>query len=160
MIVNNPDRQDEIAKNPFKAYFGNYPELVALKITYGENAPIAWLIPQLKNLSEYCGVKEKMTTEMLLGCAKSINTYYYYLKTSELMIFFHRFKAGYYGEFYGAVDPMRIMVALKTFVNRERNSAIDAKIKADAERRRKQGRENCISYDEYLRLKEEEEKAK
>ena len=121
----NPSAQLTFARNPTLAVFGSLPELSVLRRVYGDNAPVMWLIPQLKNLSEYCGVKEKMTTEMLMSCAQVIATDYYYLKISELMYFFHRFKGGHYGEFYGAVDPLRITSALSVFVSRERNEIID-----------------------------------
>ena len=156
----NPSAQLTFARNPTLAVFGSLPELSVLRRVYGDNAPVMWLIPQLKNLSEYCGVKEKMTTEMLMNCAQVIATDYYYLKISELMYFFHRFKGGHYGEFYGAVDPLRITSALSVFVSRERNAIIDRKIQADNERRMEEGRKGCISRDEYERLLEEEKNSK
>lgn len=156
----NPSAQLTFARNPTLAVFGSLPELSVLRRVYGDNAPVMWLIPQLKNLSEYCGVKEKMTTEMLMSCAQVIATDYYYLKISELMYFFHRFKGGHYGEFYGAVDPLRITSALSVFVSRERNDIIDRKIQADNERRREEGRKGCISRDEYERLLKEEKNNK
>ena len=59
----NPSAQLTFARNTTLAVFGSLPELSVLRRVYGDNAPVMWLIPQLKNLSEYCGVKEKMTTE-------------------------------------------------------------------------------------------------
>lgn len=48
---------------------------------------------------------------------------YSYLKVSELMLFFYQFKQGRYGQFYGAIDPLKIMCALQDF-RRERFDAI------------------------------------
>lgn len=120
--------------------FGDYPTLAALRNDYGDNAAKMWLIPQLYNLSEYCGVKDKLEGAPLEETAFVIATEYYYLKISELMLFFHRFKAGRYGRFYGKVDPLIITTSLRDFV-KERNTEIDRyeqlqrQAKYDAEKR-------------------------
>lgn len=44
-----------------------------------------------------------------------IRVEYYYLKASELLLFFFKLKTGEYGTFYGVVDPMVIMSALIEF---------------------------------------------
>ena len=108
MLNNSPAVQSDFAQSPVNCLFGSYPSMQELRSHYGKNAPIVWLIPQLKDLSEFCGVKDKMLNEQLQSCAKVIATEFGYLKTSELMLFFHLFKAGRYGQFYGAVDPMKI----------------------------------------------------
>ena len=41
-----------------------------------------------------------------------IRVEYYYLKASELLLFFFKLKTGEYGHLYGVVDPMVIMSAL------------------------------------------------
>lgn len=84
---------------------------------------VMWLLPQLYDLSEYCGVKNKLQGKPLEGCAHVIATEFYYLKVSELMLFFHRFKSGRYGKFYGTVDPLVITSALREF-DAERGEAI------------------------------------
>lgn len=104
--------------------FGDYPTLADLRNDYGDNTAKIWLIPQLYNLSEFCGVKDKLEGTPLEETAFVIATEYYYLKISELMLFFHRFKSGKYGRFYGSVDPLIITTALRDFI-RERNVEID-----------------------------------
>lgn len=70
---------------------------------------------QLAELSEYAGVKEKLTTRQLTDTALLIQQMYGHFKVTELMLFFRQFKSGRYGRFYGSVDPMLIMTALETF---------------------------------------------
>jgi hypothetical protein len=53
--------------------------------------------------------------EQLLELSSIIKTEYYFLKASELLLFFYKLKAGEYGTFYGSVDPMVIMLALNQF---------------------------------------------
>lgn len=119
----NPDVQMQICTDSEVCFFGAFPTLAKLK-GYGTNTPVAWLLPQLFNLSEFCGCKDKLQPNQIKECAMLITANYYYLKVSELMLFFFRFKSGRYGRFYGSVDPLIIMQALKDFV-KERNIAID-----------------------------------
>lgn len=143
----NPNYQQEICANTDECFFGDYPTLVQLK-QYGVNMPVMWLLPQLYNLSEYCGCKDKLTQAQMMECAYVIATEWYYLKISEVMLFFHRFKSGRYGRFYGAVDSMTITSSLWTFV-KERNSALIRHDQEEREKREKESMKNAITWEEY-----------
>lgn len=146
----NPSYQREICISKDDCLFGNYPTLSQLKSAYGTNAPVIWLVPQLYNLSEYCGCKDKLTEEQLEECASVIASEFFYLKVSELMLWLHRFKAGMYGRFYGAVDPMIIVASLHDFI-KERANAIERhenelrKVKQEIERSK------AITWEEYCK---------
>lgn len=144
----NPSYQMKVCDNTKECFFGDYPTLAEVKVNYGENAPKMWLIPQLYNLSEYCGVKEKLQGTPLEETAFVIASTYYYFKVTELMLFFHRFKSGRYGRFYGNVDPLVITTALRDFAQ-ERINAIVAKESEDRDREREEQRKNCITWEEY-----------
>lgn len=110
-----------MARHPDRAFFGKAPSLGIVKQTYGPNAATMWLLPQLYDLCEYTGAK-KMDAQQATMLAEVIAQEYGFLKVSELLMFFFRFKAGAYGRFYGAVDPLVITSALKEFM-REREWA-------------------------------------
>ncbi|MBR1526871.1 MAG: hypothetical protein IJ640_09485 [Prevotella sp.] len=163
----NPELQRRICGNVEECYFGDYPTLSTLKAGYGQNAATAWIIPQLYNLSEYCGCKEKLQGTPLEDCASVIATDFYYLKVSELMLFFHRFKSGLYGRFYGSIDPLIITTSLRAFL-KERMYAYDKREQEERERKRAEDAKNHVTWedfckDEYDRLmaegKTEEAKA-
>lgn len=139
----------KVCKDPDLCFFGDAPVLSELNMTYGEMTATMWLVPQLYNLSEYCGCKEKLQGKPLEECASVIAIEFYYLKVSELMLFFHRFKSGRYGRFYGSVDPLVITTSLRTFLN-ERNQAIYEQEEAEREKRRRESLKNCISYEKYV----------
>lgn len=120
----NPAAQMKLCADVQDCLFGDYPTLSHVKVCYGDNAPKMWLIPQLYNLSEYCGVKDKLQGTALEETAFVIATEYFYLKVTELMLFFHRFKSGRYGRFYGNVDPLVITTSIREFIH-ERNHEID-----------------------------------
>lgn len=130
-----PDYQRQICTDVNTCFFGDYPTLATLRAGYGNNTPVMWLIPQLYNLSEYCGCKDKLHGKPLEECAFVIAAEFYDLKISELMLFFHLFKAGHYGRFYGSVDPLVITTALREFL-KERNFAYDRRKQEQEERER------------------------
>jgi hypothetical protein len=64
------------------------------------------------------------------------------------MLFFHRFKAGHYGRFYGSVDPLVITTALRDFC-KERAEAWVKRVQQEREQREKENAGNAISWEEY-----------
>ena len=152
MTTFNPDIQYEIQQDKEDCYFGRYPTLARLNKEYCNTASVQWLNIQIYNLNEYCGCKDKMTQQQILDCARTISGMYYFLKVSELMLFFFRFKAGFYGKFFGSVDPMVITTALSQFC-KERG---EANAKHDNEIRMKhikEFRKNAVSYEEWRKSK-------
>lgn len=147
----NPDYQLKICNDLDGCFFGNHPTLAELKNIYGNNTPVMWLMPQLYDLSEYCGCKDKLQGKPLEQCAGVIATEFYYLKTTELMLFFYRFKSGRYGHFYGSVDPLKITTSLRTFIE-ERACEIERKEQQIREERERESRKTVMSYQEYLEL--------
>ena len=152
-------------------FFGNYPTLSELGAQFDKKFPAAWLMLHLNDLSEFCGCKEKLQGHPLQQCASVISTEFYFLKISELMLFFHRFKSGRYGRFYGSVDPLVITTSLRDFL-KERIRAYDEREKAEKEKADREAAKNAITWKEYcmkhfgelrthpmLRKTEEEKKA-
>ena len=95
-----------------------------------------WLTAQLSELSAFTGARN-MDVGQLRMLALTLATEYPWLKYSEYMLFFHRFKAGKYGRFYGAVDPLVITTAMQDFV-RERSDAWFRREQEEQERRRRE----------------------
>ena len=145
----NPDLQMKVCKDTELCLFGDAPVRSELNMAYGEMTATMWLVPQLYDLSEYCGAKEKLQGKPLEECASVIATDFYYLKVSELMLFFHRFKSGRYGRFYGSIDPLIITTSLREFI-RERNNAIHEHEEILRKEKEEERRKNAITYDEYV----------
>ncbi len=148
----SPDYQREICGTPDECFFGDYPTLSALKARYGRNAATIWMLAQLHNLSEYCGCKGKLEGNPLEECAYVIGTEFAGLKVSELMLFFHRFKAGQYGRFYGSIDPLIITESLRKFCE-ERAAAIDRHEEERRKREQEESRKGCVTYAEWKAMK-------
>ncbi len=145
----NPMAQIKAVKNSDRAFFGKAPTLTLVGHTYGENTPVMWLLAQLFDLCEFTGVK-KMDEQQAQYLAEVISFEYSFLKVTELMVFFHRFKMGEYGRFYGSVDPMLILTALKEFLG-QREIEI---IRHESELRKKEEDEHAktvVSQEEWCR---------
>lgn len=125
-----------------ECYLGEYPTVGSLT-SYGKNFPSMWLIPHLTNLSEYCGVKEKLTAGILEETAYILADMCRNLKITEVMLYFYRFKQNRYGKFYGIVDPLIITGELDTFL-KERNGELYR-----LEQKRTQERNSCKHYDNW-----------
>lgn len=82
---------------------------------WGGNYSNYWLENQLRDLNEYVGCSKKMDILQIEDTARVIIADSFFLKLSEVMLFFARLKAGRYGKFYGSVDPMTITTALQKF---------------------------------------------
>lgn len=148
----SPDKQFVWCDDERLCLLGNFPTLTELNITYNPNAAVVWLIPQLVDLSEYCGCKDKLNKMQLQHCAQIITSKWHYMKVSEFMLFFYRFKQGRYGRFYGSIDPMVITTALNDFVS-ERNNALDMYEKELRNKKLIEEYSKSITYDEWKEIK-------
>lgn len=151
----NPSVQTDFGRNPRACITGEYPTLTDLAITYGKTMAIQWLVPQLTDLSIFSGAKN-LTLEQLEQLARVIATAYPWLKVTELLLFFFRFKTGRYGRFYGTVDPLVVTTALREFIE-ERNALIDQYEREDENKKREQ--QNALptmNYEEWQEYKKKQ----
>lgn len=135
------------------------PALMDVKNTYGEQTAYQWLLVQLLSLNNYAGVNNGMTDAQVSELAYLILSNYYYLNLAEIMQFIAKFKLGIYGQFYGSVDPLKITSALQSYI-RDRNRSIDdaenERKRKERERQAEENRKNAVTYEEYLKLKNQQ----
>ena len=146
----NPSVQVFAARNPERAFFGEAPTLAIMRKTYGDGFPATWLLPQILDLVVYSNSKGTLNEQQQEFLAEAIANEYYFLKASELQLFFYRFKTGAYGHFYGVVDPMKIMEGLKQFM-KERAVEIEKHNSELLEKEREEIARNAITPREYCR---------
>lgn len=155
----NPDLQIKIAANTERAFMGNSPTLTVVKHSYSEELLTVWIMAQLENLNDFCGVTEKMSIAQMENLARLITVEFHYFKVSELMLFLHRFKCGKYGQFYGVIDPQKLMSALQAFASdriMEIRSIENRRQQEELNRMRDEWRNSttAISYEEYLKSRD------
>ena len=130
---------------------GDYPTLFDICLAYGKTFAEQWLYPQIADLSMFTGAKN-LNAEQVKNLASVIAAEYRFLKVTELLLFFHRFKTGRYGRFYGSVDPMVITCALRDFI-KERNALLDLYERAEKERIASENKQPTMTYEEWLKIK-------
>ena len=154
----NPDRQEEFCqkKNLDRCYIGLAPTLQTVVNTYGTKLAETWLEIQINNLQEYSAVKEKLTPLQIEAVGRTIITEYPHYKVTEFMHFFHMFKAGFFGKFYGTADSLVINEALLKYGDIRKSIIADIyyrQEKEKQERQFKERQEEAISYEEWQELK-------
>ena len=118
----------------------------------------SWLSAQITYLNSISGATQ-MTEMQMMMLASNISQTYGYLKITELMVFFFQLAGGKYGKFYGAVDPMQIMVDLNEFM-KYRSVMLD---KIESERRSEERNKmlsnpKCITREQYETQKKQNAK--
>lgn len=110
-----PKFQGTYTIDEHRCYFGTAPKLSHLVFAYGKSAPIEWLSYQILDLNRYANCKP-MTDHQVRELASIISREYFFLSLTELMLFFAKVKSAEYGQlFFGAVDPIPLMIALRRF---------------------------------------------
>lgn len=143
-----PKFQGDYALQEYRCYFGTAPMLIQLFYAYGKSAPIEWLSYQITDLNRYANCK-MMTDFQVMSLAQLIYKDYYYLKLTEVMLFFNKIKSAEYGKlFFGSVDTIPVMSALKKFAE-ERAEIVRKKEAADARAEREKPRTDVISPEEF-----------
>lgn len=98
--------------------------LGVIQEAYGYYLAHGFVKAQLIGVNDFVGVKSKMSDEQLDALATQILLERYYLTQFELILFCGRMRSGAYSEFYGSVDPMRILGFMAEFCS-ERIADID-----------------------------------
>ena len=142
-LQNNPDTDVLYASDERKAIMEDYSTLAMLDMALGDNTASRWLVTLLANLNKFSGSKN-MDDGQTENLARLIAQEYGDMKYSVMLLFFYRFKCGYFGKFWGKVDPIVITCALKDFkeeIFRKQQEYINLEYK-EKEARIKQKRED------------------
>lgn len=157
----NPDIQHKIVENRMGmvecARRTEAPSLALIKSSYGREAAETWLCIQFEQLNAYAENGRGFTDLQIKELSMLILNEYYFLNVYEVSLFIVNIKLGKYGEFFGAVGPMKIMTSLNKYVSERRHALWLAETREEQERKereREESKKNSITYDEYLRRKE------
>lgn len=97
-----------------RCYSGNSPTLVDLKIMYGDGADAKWLGLVLAYVNELPLSNKRMEDFQISAAAASIASTFYFLKASEVLLFFRNLMGGKYGKIlYGGIDGHAIGAAIR-----------------------------------------------
>ena len=152
-LVFNPSVQIMCAMNIERSLMGNAPTIRQLLHTYQLEHVQIWMMAHLEDLNEYAGVKNKIATNHIKELASMIIVKSSFLKSSEILLFFHKMKAGDFGGFYGTVDPLKVGESLNDFLD-WRRLELDKVNNKTAQDKREHDHKECnktaITREEYL----------
>lgn len=130
------------------------PNLGDVSIAYGIEGAREWIKCHLLKVNEFVGVKQKLTDVQLYDLSDQMACEYSFLNIAEMCCFFGRLRSGKYEDFYGSVDPMRILKSLDSFC-RDRRSDMERFEREEELKQRARKIEtrtaNAITLEEYLK---------
>lgn len=140
---------------PIDCFRRDSPSLVRIDITYGRGSAANWLFGILQGMFIFLGVtNDKFSKEQIYNLARNIASNYKTLKVVEILLFVSRFETGMYGRFYGDTSyALTVGEALKQFMVEREHYYADIE-RQRAEKKREEGKQNTISFEEYKRRKE------
>ena len=151
--------QEYFCQRDVLAVMGDSPTLADINQAFGSGSGEKWLVPQIADLTLYTGAKN-IDKYQHRALARLLSSEYYWLKLSEFLLFFNRFKMGHYGRFFGNVDPMVITCAMRDFISERNDIIAEEEQKERMEREREERRLNPpITREEWERIKAEEAQA-
>jgi len=115
-----------------------------------ESVAISWMQGHLIAVSSFCNVREKMSDWQLKALCQQILTDYPTTTMVEFVLFCARLRSGMYEDFYGSVDPMRIIKSFRSFQEDRRRDyckKYDEERQAKVERELKESREKAVGRD-------------
>ena len=151
LIKFNPQKQNEYIKHFDRCFIGKALRLSEVAGAYEKNTAILWLKIQLFDLAVFTGVKKPSDEQMTMLC-ETILANYGYLKVTELMVFFSKFKAGQFERFFGNFDAMVITNSLATFLELRKTWVFEAYQHKENEKREKM-HEHAVPMPDYLKQK-------
>lgn len=142
-------------------YYEEAPTLGEMARAYGDMVAVAFLKAQFIKINDFAGSKQKISDGQLEDLSLQIVAEYPHLNLLEVIVFCGRLRSGMYGEFYGSVDPMKILYGLGLFC-KDREKDISryetAREKEELARKREEWAKNSISWEEWQAIKAEAEK--
>lgn len=155
LALYHPQNQERYTRDQFRCVAGNAPTLEKLNKQFGEGMAQEWLTYQIIDFSEFCGVRQKITAMQLQQVAMLLTSEYKEMKVTDFMLFFRRFKLGYYGQLFGAFDPL--LLTNKFLEYKKERSAIIIRMREKEQkdnRNKAKSKENYVSYEEWQNIKQ------
>ena len=153
----NPDLQWKLARSNLTladiAMNDNIPSLSIIRSVYGEDSALRWLKTQFDSLNDYAEQGKGITDSQLDELCNLVLGEYYWMNLAEICNFISRFKLGKYGQFYGAIGPMKIACSLLEYIKERRIDIERYEREQYRLQRQKEIEErgnNSMSYTEYL----------
>ena len=115
-----------------------FPSFVDKEQNKVENIAISWMRGQLIAVSAFTSVRDKMSDWQMTALCQQILADYPTTTMLEFVLFCARLRTGMYEDFYGSVDPMRIIKSFRSFIEDRKH---DYERRYEEERKAREERE-------------------
>ena len=129
--------------HPLRCLMGTAPSIANAQRIYGIAQLRMWIVAIINDIAQFAGVGDKLSIDQAQETADIIMTEHRNLRLTELHLFAWKMKSGCYGEFFGNVDPMHILAALRTYCRTTREQVREQWYQEQA-RRREQERDQYL----------------
>lgn len=149
------EQQYKYSRFEERCHTGTAPTLRDVAQDFGANTVVDWIKSLIVDLQGYTSARQHLDAKQLHALAWIILTQYGYMKTTELLLFMVKAKAGQFGKFYNTIDPMDISTALSAWdkeCNRIKADCYYKRAQEERERERTAATVGRISPDEAIRL--------
>jgi len=127
-----------------------FPAFVDKQMNKVENTAISWMRGQLIAVSAFTNVRDKMSDWQMTALCQQILADYPTTTMLEFVLFCARLRTGMYEDFYGSVDPMRIIKSFRSFMDDRRHDydrLYEEEQKVKAEREAEESKKNAVGLD-------------
>ena len=127
-----------------------FPAFVDKQMNKVENTAISWMRGQLIAVSAFTNVRDKMSDWQMTALCQQILADYPTTTMLEFVLFCARLRTGMYEDFYGSVDPMRIIKSFRSFMDDRRHDydrLYEEERKVKAEREAEESKKNAVGLD-------------
>lgn len=124
-----------------------FPAFIDRQLNKVENMAISWMQGQLIAVSAFTNVRDKMSDWQMTALCQQILADYPTTTMLEFVLFCARLRTGMYEDFYGSVDPMRIIKSFRSFMDdrkRDYDRKYEEERKARAERYAEESKKNTV----------------
>lgn len=124
-----------------------FPAFIDRQLNKVENMAISWMQGQLIAVSAFTNVRDKMSDWQMTALCQQILADYPTVTMLEFILFCARLRTGLYEDFYGSVDPMRIIKSFRSFMDdrkRDYDRKYEEERKARAERYAEESKKNTV----------------
>ena len=116
---------------------------------------LSWMKGHFTEVSAFANVKEKMNDWQLENLCLQILVDYPTLTLMEFILFCARLRSGIYEDFYGSIDPMRIMKSFRQFIDDRGHDQWRKREREEQERREREyeeSRKTAVTWQEYCKM--------
>lgn len=116
---------------------------------------ISWMKAHVTEVSAFANVKGKMSDWQLESLCQQILVDYPTLTMVEFILFCARLRSGLYEDFYGSIDPMRIMKSFRLFIDDKNRDHFRKEERERQERREREYEErekNAVTWEQYCKM--------